>query len=365
MARNFQDASQQRVTLLSGLQGRVPSEVGFEVERKEKCLPQTPQGTSAALAENQSIEDGEEAEEPVQDNKRERDMLRKLGLRQRKTEEKKRSGVDAFMPVFQTGGSIKEIDIELKSVTTDSFTSSTARDVTDAHIAKWRNRHWVFGWYQMIRGKRTLVELRYATPDNMAEWIDVVDRKLQPLRDLEKIVPFLVTKESIPLILSKLTNVDTREALENPKDKKATTRALEEWLKVSYKAPGLGIIVKAPSDAVSRAAAESPALFAQVLSNLFTLIVANGRQMNCPTISQNFIRGLPEISLDAPKESLESHVQAWAKGSHQRVTMPRKTPVAMHSEQINFISELTGETRSSVVSIGQEARPRKASGPKI
>ena len=55
-----------------------------------------------------------------------------------------RSEVDAFLD-FEEEGLERFCRIELKSTTTDSV--STARDVGPNHIQRWRNRVWVFGFY--------------------------------------------------------------------------------------------------------------------------------------------------------------------------------------------------------------------------
>lgn len=77
-----------------------------------------------------------------------------------------RSGVDALLRL-ENG---VEVPFELKS--TDSRSVSTARDVGRDHIRKWRQRHWLFGFY--VRGSRNppvAIRYIYASPRQLEPWI--------------------------------------------------------------------------------------------------------------------------------------------------------------------------------------------------
>ncbi len=107
----------------------------------------------------------------VQDDSREKEMCQLLGLR----EGKGRSEVDAFFD-FAANGTFYSAPIELKSTTTGSV--STARDVGPTHIAKWRFRIWVFGFYNSLG--TSLQELLVLGPNEMKNWIGKVEQYIKP-----------------------------------------------------------------------------------------------------------------------------------------------------------------------------------------
>jgi hypothetical protein len=88
-----------------------------------------------------------------------------------------RPGVDALLPLGHleplSPGMLEEpemVPFELKS--TDSDSVSTARDVGREHIEKWRQRHWLFGFY--VRGTRNPPVARryiYVSPRQLEPWI--------------------------------------------------------------------------------------------------------------------------------------------------------------------------------------------------
>ena len=79
-----------------------------------------------------------------------------------------RGGRDALLRLHPDGLDVK---FELKSTDGDSI--STARDVGREHIDKWRQQHWLFGFYR--RGSHNpprAVEYIYASPRQLGPWID-------------------------------------------------------------------------------------------------------------------------------------------------------------------------------------------------
>ncbi len=107
----------------------------------------------------------------VQDDTREKEMCALIGLR----EGGGRSDVDAFFD-FSLNGKTIASPIELKSTTNESV--STARDVGPAHIAKWRERIWIFGFYDSHGNQlHTLLTLG---PDDMEPWISKIENYIAP-----------------------------------------------------------------------------------------------------------------------------------------------------------------------------------------
>jgi hypothetical protein len=107
----------------------------------------------------------------VQDDQREKEMCQLIGLRKGEG----RSDVDAFFD-FEADGKAYSSPIELKSTTNVSV--STARDVSPAHIAKWRTRIWVFGFYDASGTE--LQKLLTLGPDDMEDWIGKIESYMAP-----------------------------------------------------------------------------------------------------------------------------------------------------------------------------------------
>ena len=107
----------------------------------------------------------------VQDDRREKELIQLIGLRGGSS----RSGVDAFFD-FSAKGVKYATPIELKSTTSRSV--STARDVGLGHIERWRQRVWVFGFYDRagIRLERVLA----LGPQEMEPWIGQIERYIGP-----------------------------------------------------------------------------------------------------------------------------------------------------------------------------------------
>lgn len=105
---------------------------------------------------------GNHEEASFQDAAREDDMRDRFKL----GDSSGRGGEDAYLEVDS-----KSVPFELKSTGTPSGSVSTARDVGRQHFAKWRSRHWLFGFYRTENG--TLIPQRfiYASPVEMEPWI--------------------------------------------------------------------------------------------------------------------------------------------------------------------------------------------------
>ena len=107
----------------------------------------------------------------VQDDSREKEVCQLLGLR----EGEGRSEVDAFFD-FAANGKSYSAPIELKSTTTGSV--STARDVGPTHIAKWRSRIWIFGFYNS--SGTSLQQMLVLGPNEMESWLKEKEQYIKP-----------------------------------------------------------------------------------------------------------------------------------------------------------------------------------------
>lgn len=126
----------------------------------------------------------------VQDDAREREMLQLFNLVV--PPERKRHDTDAFL---QLKGD--KHPFELKSTTSQSV--STVRDFGLDHIAKWRGKHWLFGFYE--QSGATLLYACYASPATMEPWIARLEAYIWPDQALAECVPSLGIDEGTVLLI--------------------------------------------------------------------------------------------------------------------------------------------------------------------
>jgi hypothetical protein len=93
-----------------------------------------------------------------QDDDRERTMIEIFDLCKGKTEG--RSGIDAFLKIDGENS-----PFELKTTSQGSVT--TVRDFGLEHIRKWKNRHWLIGFFVKNREY-----YKYGSPTMMSDWIN-------------------------------------------------------------------------------------------------------------------------------------------------------------------------------------------------
>lgn len=122
---------------------------------------------------------------PPQDDEREREMVRLFNLTV--PEGRGRADVDA---VLRLEG--REVPFELKSTTGSSI--STVRDFGPDHVRKWRDLHWLFGFYDSA-GR--LLHCHYASPELMAPWVEGRSSYVRPDFVLADRAPELVTEAMV------------------------------------------------------------------------------------------------------------------------------------------------------------------------
>lgn len=101
-----------------------------------------------------------------QDDLREDEMRKLFNLY--KDAEEGRSGIDAFLKIED-----KTIPFELKTTSNGSVT--TVRDFGPDHIAKWKNKHWIIGFF--IKDN---VYYKYGSPAMMEPWIKGKEQYIAP-----------------------------------------------------------------------------------------------------------------------------------------------------------------------------------------
>jgi hypothetical protein len=110
---------------------------------------------------------------PVQDDERERELVRMFNLEW--NPDHQRSGVDAFLDITVNNEKYR-LEVEVKSTT--GKTVSTARDVGIEHIAKWRTKLFVIGFYTKDARRPELRKCLCLTPTNMEPWIASIEKKV-------------------------------------------------------------------------------------------------------------------------------------------------------------------------------------------
>ena len=123
---------------------------------------------------------------PVQDDVRERQMLDLFNLVV--PPERRRHDTDAYLRMND-----QEFPFELKSSTGGSV--STVRDFGPDHIAKWKGKHWLFGFYD-VPGT-TLQYCLYGSPAAMEPWISEKELYIWPDLVLADSVPAIAVSEAL------------------------------------------------------------------------------------------------------------------------------------------------------------------------
>ena len=124
-----------------------------------------------------------------QDDDREEAMIALFNLY--KDEAEGRSGVDAFLKLDG-----KTIPFELKTTSQGSVT--TVRDFGPEHILKWKNKHWLIGFF--IKGREYY---KYGSPSMMAKWIKSKEEYISPDFKLAKLVPAKINLDDMYQIIGK------------------------------------------------------------------------------------------------------------------------------------------------------------------
>ncbi len=101
-----------------------------------------------------------------QDDDREHEMRELFGLY--KDENEGRSGIDAYLDLDG-----RMIPFELKTTSNGSVT--TVRDFGPDHIEKWKNKHWLIGFFVEDR-----IYYKYGSPSMMASWIKEKEKYIKP-----------------------------------------------------------------------------------------------------------------------------------------------------------------------------------------
>jgi hypothetical protein len=128
----------------------------------------------------------------VQDDVRERQLIELFKLE--RIEGAGRADTDAKLSLDGV-----DIPFELKSSTDDSVT--TVRDFGPAHVAKWKHKHWLIGFYD--KDGKTLKYCVYGSPKMMATWVTEKEEYIRVDFELAKTVPPLIHLDLLYQLLGK------------------------------------------------------------------------------------------------------------------------------------------------------------------
>lgn len=173
-----------------------------------------------------------------------------------------RGGLDAELDLDD---GTPPVPFELKSSTTRSV--ATVRDFGPAHIVKWRHLHWLFAFY--AKDATTLLHCYYASPADMADWINEKEAYIRPDMVLAGRASRLLTHDDLVRV------VGDRDSY-TMKDAKAIMKL--QWSAAEYAAgadlPG---------------AAYSPVRMLQLLQERCAYVIRRGATLNNPHISGQYL----------------------------------------------------------------------------
>jgi hypothetical protein len=201
---------------------------------------------------------------PFQDDERERELISLFQLQ--KPPASSRGGLDAELHLDNC-----VVPFEVKSSSKDSVT--TVRDFGMDHVAKWRNKHWLFGFYT----HNQLSYCLYGPPDAMKPWIEEKEKYIRPDIRLAEIVPPLLTQQVLTNVTGKSGNftADDAKCLQKKQLSAAEYKGLTD---------GRDVI--------------SAAKMLDVIRQRVKYLILRGATLNNPHIPASHFRDWPKITHD-------------------------------------------------------------------
>jgi hypothetical protein len=200
----------------------------------------------------------------VQDDARERQLIELFKLE--RIEGAGRADTDAELEV---GG--VNIPFELKSSTDDSVT--TVRDFGPDHVAKWKLKHWLIGFYD--KDGKTLKYSIYGSPKMMAPWVKEKEEYIRVDFELAKTVPPLIHLELLYYLLGKKDVYSVEDAKLLHKRQYSKAQYLEQCdVKNGY----------------------SPERMLAILKERCRYVIERGSTLNNPHIPGSYFKGWEHIT---------------------------------------------------------------------
>ncbi len=234
---------------------------------------------------------------PAQDDAREQQMLNLFNLTL--PPDRTRGGLDAILDLDDGSESVP---FELKSTTTTSV--ATVRDFGPDHIVKWSRLHWLFAFY--AKDAITLRHCYYASPADMADWINEKEAYIRPDLVLADRAPQLLTHEDLVKVVGEQSSYSTRDAREVMKN---------QWTTAHYTAnadlPGGGY---------------SPDRMLQLLRERCAYVIRRGATLNNPHISGQYLSDRLEPITKNHAATLRTKVEAYLTSRAARAAAGEPSP---------------------------------------
>lgn len=196
-----------------------------------------------------------------QDDDREEAMITLFDLYKDETEG--RSGTDAFLEIDGI-----TIPFELKTTSKGSVT--TVRDFGPDHVRKWKNKHWLIGFF--VKGREYY---KYGSPVMMADWINSKEKYIAQDFKLAELVPTKITFNDMYQIIGKkdiYTYGDAKE-IQKMQYKK------EQYLRLQDLDQGY-----------------SPKRMLEIVKDRAQYLIERGSTLNNPHIPFSYFEGWAEIT---------------------------------------------------------------------
>jgi hypothetical protein len=196
-----------------------------------------------------------------QDDDREEAMRKLFDLY--KDENEGRDGIDAHIDLEG-----QAIPFELKTTSNGSVT--TVRDFGPDHIQKWKNKHWLIGFF--VGGREYY---HYGSPSMMAKWIEEKEHYISPDFMLADLASEKLTMEDLHQVMED-------KALYSYKDAKGLQK--KQYLKEKY------------IELQDLEGGYSPQRMLEILKDRSKYLVQRGSTLNNPHIPKSYFKDWTEIT---------------------------------------------------------------------
>ena len=226
----------------------------------------------------------------VQDDQREEQLVDVFELY--RPPDRKRHDTDAALDVDDV-----EVPFEVKSTTGGGVT--TVRDFGQAHLDKWKGKHWLIGVYEPKTVR--LIYSYYGSPEQMAPWIREKEAYIRADRELAVHVPALVQLPAMYEILGRKDVYSIEDARKLHK---------RQWTVAKYRS------------AMDVDGGYSPERMLDILRDRTRYVLERGATLNNPHIPKSYFAGWERIETNRSarlrelvREALQASASATARAT--------------------------------------------------
>jgi hypothetical protein len=200
----------------------------------------------------------------VQDDQREEQLVDVFELS--RPSNRKRAGLDAYLELDG-----QQVPFEVKSTTSGAVT--TVRDFGQAHLDKWKGKHWLIGVYEPNTVK--LLYSLYGSPSLMEPWIREKEEYIRADRELAIHVPALIGLPTLFEILGRKSEYTIEDARRLHK---------RQWKVEEYRA------------AMDLKGGYSPERMLEILRDRARYVLQRGATLNNPHIPKTYFKEFEQIT---------------------------------------------------------------------